>query len=613
MVDNNKIDEILQGRSLDAYNILGAHFSYEYNQQGVRFTVYAPNALKVSVIGTFNNWSGYDMEHYPSGVWSIFVRDVPELSLYKYRILNKDNISEDKIDPFAFFSELRPGNSSVVYNINNFQWSDSLWMNSRSKNFNSPLNIYEVHLSSWKTKSDANEFYNYNEIADILIPYVKEMGYTHIELLPLNEYPYDGSWGYQSSGYFSPTSRYGTPKDLMNFINRCHTEGIGVIMDVVPAHFVKDSFSLSKYDGSFIYENEYEDNRYSEWDTNLFDFTKPYVLSFVRSSLDFWLSYYHIDGLRYDAVSIMLYHSGDINKGINEGGLWFLKTTNFALQNRHPNVMLIAEDSSVFLKVTAPVVYGGVGFDYKWNFGWMHDTLEYFQMNPHNRQFNRGKLTFAMDYFYNEIFLLPISHDEVSHFKSSVINLMYGGNYDEKFSNLRCFYLFMMTHPGKKLNFMGNEIGQFEEWHDNKEIDWDILDYKKHEKFKYYFAELQKVYLHESSLYKNEYNKNSFNWININNPSNNSIFAYKRNDLEENSTYMLLNLSHIDYPNFALEVESSGWYEELINTDNEKFGGENKPSEKKCAKLINNKYYIYICLYKYSGCIIKKIKSTKNT
>ena len=608
MIDNNKINEVLQGRSVDAYNLFGSHFSYEYNQHGVRFTVYAPNALRVLIIGSFNNWSGYDMERHPSGIWTIFVRDVPEMALYKYRIFNQNNIPEDKIDPFAFFSELRPKNSSIVYNINNFQWSDDLWMNSRNKNFNSPLNIYEVHLSSWKIKDNPDEFYTYNEIANMLIPYVKKMGYTHIELLPLNEYPYDGSWGYQSSGYFSPTSRYGTPKDLMNFINRCHTEGIGVIMDVVPAHFVKDSFSLSKYDGSFLYENDSEDKRYSEWDTNLFNFTKPYVLSFVRSSLDFWLSYYHIDGLRYDAVSIMLYDSGDVNKGVNEAGLWFLKSTNFALQNRHPNVMLIAEDSSSFLKVTAPVVYGGVGFDYKWNFGWMHDTLEYFKMNPHSREFNRGKLTFSLDYFYNELFLLPISHDEVSHFKSSVINLMYG-DYDEKFSNLRCFYLFMITHPGKKLNFMGNEIGQFEEWYDNKEIDWDILDYEKHALFNNYFAALQKIYLNESSLYKNEYNRDSFNWINIDNTTNsNSIFAYKRSDLEGNSTYILLNLSDIDFPNFRLEVESSGWYEDLINTDNEKFGGKNKAFKKKQAKLIHNKYYIYVSLNKFNGLIIKKSK-----
>jgi len=440
MINNNEINNILQGNSLDAYNTFGAHFSYEYQQHGVRFTVYAPNAERVLLVGTFNDWSGYDMELHPSGVWSIFVKDVPEMSLYKYRIFTKENEIIDKIDPFAFFSELRPDTASIVYNINDFQWTDDLWMNSRTKNFNSPLNIYEVHLSSWKIKDNEYDFYNYNEIADIIIPYVKEMGYTHIELLPITEHPFDGSWGYQVSGYFSATSRSGNPKDLMKFINKCHNENIGVILDVVPAHFVKDSFSLSKYDGSYIYESNSDENRSSEWDTNLFDFTKPYVISFVRSSLDFWLSYYHMDGLRYDAVSIMIYESGDLNKGVNEAGLWFLRSSNFALQNRHPNVMLIAEDSSVFSKITAPVVYGGVGFDYKWNFGWMHDSLEYFQLNPYDRSSNRHKLKFSIEYFYNELYLLPVSHDEVSHFKNSVVNLMYG-DYDEKFSNLKCFYL----------------------------------------------------------------------------------------------------------------------------------------------------------------------------
>ncbi|WP_294376761.1 1,4-alpha-glucan branching protein GlgB [uncultured Clostridium sp.] len=605
MIDNNKLDEILQGRSLDAYNTFGAHFSYEYNQNGVRFTVYAPNACNVSLVGTFNNWSGYNMERHPSGVWSIFVKDVEEMSLYKYRIFTTENEVFDKSDPFAFFSQKRPDTASIVYNINDFYWTDEGWMNSRTKNFNSPLNIYEVHLSSWKMKS-GNDFFNYNEFADMIIPYVKEMGYSHIELLPLNEYPFDGSWGYQSSGYFSATSRYGNPKDLMNFINRCHNENIGVIMDVVPAHFVKDSFSLGKYDGSYVYESDYEDKRYSEWDTNLFDFTKPYVISFVRSALDFWLSYYHIDGLRYDAVSIMIYENGDINKGINEAGLWFLRNSNFMLQNRHPNVMLIAEDSSVFPKVTAPVVYGGVGFDYKWNFGWMHDTLEYFQMNPDVRQFNRHKMTFSFDYFYNEVFLLPISHDEVSHFKSSVIKMMYG-DYDEKFSNLRCLYLFMMTHPGKKLNFMGNEIGQFEEWRHDKELDWDILDYPKHVKFKNFFETLQKIYLSESSLYKNEYNRNSFNWIDISiNSDCNCIFAYKRNDLEGNSLYIILNLSNKKYSDFLIEVDHSGWYLELINTESEIFGGENKISKKKRTKIINSKHYISVSLNKFNGLILKK-------
>ncbi|MGN0144347.1 MAG: 1,4-alpha-glucan branching protein GlgB, partial [Clostridium sp.] len=592
MIDNNIINHILQGNSLDAYNTFGAHFAYEYKQHGVRFTIYAPHAVRVQVVADFNNWSGYDMDRLPSGVWSIFIKDVPEMSLYKYRIFTQDNKSIDKIDPFAFYSELRPNNSSIIYDINSFNWTDDIWMNSRVKNFDSPLSIYELHLSSWKMKSGYNNFYNYKDLADMLIPYVKEMGYTHIELLPITEYPFDGSWGYQASGYFSPTSRYGSPKDFMKFIDKFHNAGIGVIMDVVPGHFVRDSFSLSRFDGTYMYEKNYEDNRYTEWDTNIFDFTKPYVLSFVRSSLDFWLSYYHIDGLRYDAVSTMLYESGDVNKGINEPGLWFLKSSNYLLQNRHPNVMLIAEDSSPFIKVTAPVVYGGVGFDYKWNFGWMHDTLEYFGMNPSEREHNRYKLTTSLEYFYNEVYLLPVSHDEVSHFKTSVVNMMYGG-YDEKFSNLKCFYLFMFTHPGKKLNFMGNEIGQFEEWYDNKEINWSVLDYPKHQIFKNYFAKLQKIYKTESCLYKNDYNANSFSWINTDNASK-CIFAYKRNDLNNNLCYVILNLSDKSYSSFLLEVDSYGWYYELLNSEDEELDKTDKSSKRKCSKKINSKYYISV-------------------
>lgn len=606
MIDNNSINYILQGNSLDAYNTFGAHFTYEYKQHGIRFTVYAPNAAKVQIVADFNNWLGYDMTHLPSGVWTIFIKDVPEMSLYKYRIFTQDNKSIDKIDPFAFYSELRPNNSSKVYNINGFNWTDDKWMNSRNKNFNSPLNIYELHLSSWKRKINDESFYNYRELADMIIPYVKEMGYTHIELLPITEYPFDGSWGYQASGYFSPTSRYGSPKDLMEFINKFHNAGIGVIMDVVPGHFVRDSFSLSRFDGTYMYEKNYEDGRYTEWDTNIFDFTKPYVLSFVRSSLDFWLSYYHIDGLRYDAVSTMLYESGDKNKGINEPGLWFLKSSNFLLQNRHPNVMLIAEDSSPFIKVTAPVVYGGVGFDYKWNFGWMHDTLEYFGMNPYERESNRHKLMFSLEYFYNEIFLLPISHDEVSHFKNSIVNMMYG-NYDEKFSNLKCFYLFMFTHPGKKLNFMGNELGQFEKWYYNREIDWSILNYPKHVMFKNYSAQLQYIYKSESCLYKNDYNMNSFKWIDCTNNSN-CIFAYKRDDLEGNSCYIILNLSNKSYDSFLLQVDSYNIYHEILNSDDLLYGGTSNSPKKISAETLNNKYYISVSLKEFNGLIIKAEK-----
>ena len=606
MIDKNRIEDYLNGNSLDSYYTFGAHFTHEYNQDGVRFTVYAPNASRVMVVGSFNDWQGYDMDRLDSGVWTIFAKDIPELSLYKYRIFTKDHKIIDKIDPFAFYSELRPNTASKVYNINNFPWSDNEWMHKRTKNFNSPMNIYEVHLGSWKQKINSSEnhnFYSYNELCDMLIPYVKEMGYTHIELLPITEYPYDGSWGYQSSGYFSPTSRYGTPKEFMNFINTCHNNNIGIIMDIVPGHHVKDSASLYKYDGSYVYESDNESLRFAEWDTALFDFTKPHVISYVKSSLDFWLTYYHIDGLRYDAVSTLIYVDGDINKGVNEPALWFLKNTNFALQNKHKTAMLIAEDSSIYLKVTAPVVYGGVGFDYKWNFGWMHDTLEYFALSPSDREYSRHKMTFSLDYFYNEIFLLPISHDEVSHFKCSVINRMYG-NYDEKFDNLKCLYLFMMTHPGKKLNFMGNELGQFDVWNDSEELCWNLLEYPKHKYFNNYIKKLHSVYLCESSLSKNDYNAKSFKWTELSG-YHNCIFAYCRDDLNGSQTYIILNLSNNSYDNINVKVDYSGIYHEILNTDDSEFDGSGQTNGTVISEIAPYGHYININIAPFSGVIFK--------
>lgn len=607
MINNKEIEEYLQGNSLTGYNSFGAHFTFEYNQNGIRFTVYAPNAKKVQLVGTFNNWSGYDMDYLPCGVWTLFINNAHEFDLYKYRIITNQGETIDKADPFSFYNEKRPNTASIIYNINNYNWSDESFLENRTKNFNSPLNIYEVHVSSWKIKdADNNSFYNYKELASMLIPYAKEMGYTHIELLPITEYPFDGSWGYQTSGYYSPTSRYGTPKDFMYFVNECHNNNIGVILDVVPGHHVKDMHALYNFDGNYLYENNDINKRFTEWDTALFDFTKPHVLSFVKSSLDFWISYYHIDGLRYDSVSTLIYTDGDLNKGINDPGLWFLKNTNFNLQNKYKSVMIIAEDSSIYPKVTAPVPYGGIGFDYKWNFGWMHDTLEYFELSPGDREFWRSKLTFSIEYFYSEIFLLPISHDEVSHFKKSVINRMYG-DYDEKFSNLRCFYLLMFTHPGKKLNFMGSEFGQFDAWYDNQEIDWAILEYPKHAIFKNYLCTLHNIYINESSLFRNDYNMQSFSWLNTHDNLN-CIFAYKRDDLESNKTYIVHNLSDKAYSNYCLEVDEPGVYKELINSNDKIFDGDGRINGNLNTMSINNKYYLNLFLTPYTS-IIFKIKN----
>ena len=404
------IEEYLNGMGTDSWKVFGAHFSHEYDQDGVRFTVYAPNAQKVSLIGSFNNWQGYDMFREPSGIWSIFARDIPENSLYKYRITTQTGDVYDRSDPFAFFSEQRPNTASIVYNMEgHFHWSDNEWMSHREKNICGPMNIYEVHAGSWK--KDGEKFLRYGELAEELIPYLKEMGYTHVELLPLTEHPLDASWGYQPSGYFSATSRYGTPEELMSLIDRCHRENIGVILDFVPVHFVSDFYALHQYDGGAVYESQEESQRYTEWGSVRFDYTKPHVISFVRSALDFWLHHYHLDGIRYDAVSNLIYPNGQPEKGVYEAGVWFLKNANYYLRRKYPGVMLIAEDSSQFLKVTAPVEYGGLGFDYKWDFGWMHDTLEYLALPPAQRQQERGKFLHSTSYFYQETYLLPFSHE----------------------------------------------------------------------------------------------------------------------------------------------------------------------------------------------------------
>lgn len=607
-MDMKLLDAYLQGGSLEGYQVFGAHLCHEYDQDGARFTVYAPNAARIRLIGDFNGWTGYDMDRHPSGVWSIFVQGVQEMQMYKYQIYTAEGETYDRADPFAFYSELRPNTASIVYNLNDFPWTDEAWLQTRDKGYNKPLSIYEVHAGSWKIKDlpEDERFYRYDELAELLIPYVKKMGYTHIELMPLTEYPFDKSWGYQVTGYFSATSRYGKPKDLMYFINRCHEQGVGVILDFVPAHFVTDFYALHQFDGGFVYESEYQDARYSEWGTVLFDYTKPHVISFLKSAINFWITYYHFDGIRYDAVSNLLYRNGDTNGPVNETGVWFLKNCNYALQKRHPDVMLIAEDSSNFLKVTAPVEYGGLGFDYKWDLGWMNDTLDYLSVPAAHRSSVHNKLSFSMGYFYNDIFLLPLSHDEVVHGKKTVIDKI-AGNYEEKFHQLRTLYLYMYTHPGKKLNFMGNELAEFKEWDEEKALGWNLLDYPAHKDFYQYIQALQHLYLEEKALYQEDYHPQSFTWLDVNNASQ-CVFAYKRSDLDKNDLYVVLNFSNRMYVNYHLPVSHYGVYGELINTDDTAFGGKGKVNaEELRASLRSGKYMLELTVAPFSACIFKQI------
>ncbi|WP_244833561.1 1,4-alpha-glucan branching protein GlgB [Clostridium sp. BJN0001] len=599
----SEINEYLQGHSYKAYKVFGSHIVRQNGKNGIKFTVYAPEAMEVFLIADFNNWQPILMKKILYGIWTLFVEGNFEGSYYKYKIKNKNGHLADKIDPFAFYSELRPGTASRVYNIKGFKWTDKEYMKKRYKNFDMPLSIYEVHLGSWKIKNkEKKTFYTYREMSKILIPYVKEKGFTHIELMPINEYPFDGSWGYQISGFFSATSRYGEPKDLMYFIDKCHKEGIGVIFDFVPGHFVKDYSALYEYDGSHVFESEYDDKSSSEWGTAIFDYTKPHVISFLKSSINFFITYFHFDGVRYDAVSNMVYVDGDINKGINESGVWFLKNLNYEMQMKHPRVMYIAEDSSIYNKVTKPVIYGGLGFDYKWCFGWMHDSFQYFMMPQYEKRNNRNKLMFSMHYFYNENYLLPISHDEVSHYKNSVINKM-NGTYEEKFSLLRCFYLYMFTHPGKKLNFMGNEFAQFDEWKEDRELCWNLYNFPKHNIFSEFFKDLQNIYRNEKSLYKADYNKGGFSWIYT---DKECVFIYKRDSLDGDAAYVVLNLSNTRYDNLKVIVDDPYEYYEIINTDDKKYDGSGVINHKIYTSKNGEQNYILINIAKMSGSIIKK-------
>ena len=601
-----EFDRYLQGDSLSGYEIFGAHLCREYDQDGVRFTVYAPGAAKVEIIGSFNQWVTWPMQREESGIWSVFIGGAKEGDMYKYHITTAQGEVHDRMDPFAFYSEVRPATASIVYQVEGYPWGDQEWMNSRSKNYNSPMSIYEMHPGSWKTK-DAQEdrrFYHYDELAEELIPYVKEMGYTHIELMPLTEHPFDGSWGYQVAGYFSPTSRYGEPRQLMKLVDACHQAGIGVILDFVPLHFVRDFYALHMYDGGYLYESEYEEKRYSPWGTALFDFTKPHVLSFLKSAIDFWLSRYHFDGIRYDAVSNLIYHDGDPGKGINEPGVWFLKNCNYAIGQRHPNVMLIAEDSSQCLKVTAPVAYGGMGFDYKWSLGWMHDTLDFFALPPEVRAANKKKFTHSLHYFYQDIFILPFSHDEVVHGKKTIIDKLYG-DYGQKFDQLRCLYLYMYTHPGKKLNFMGNELAEFKEWDEAKQLGWNLLTYPAHEAFWRYYRKLLHVYKEQPALYGEDYNMLGFRWIDKGERYP-ALFAYERSAMEE-KIFVVLNLSDRPAHNYMLDVGRPGEYEVLLDTALPEYGGSISLKSVLKAKSRGPIHWgVDLMMQPLSGCIIKR-------
>ncbi len=571
-MNKNIITKYYQGHCLNAYELFGAHLSEENKHQGVRFTVYAPHAKHIQVIGSFNDWScvGCDMKRMDEqGIWSLFIKDVKAGDMYKYRVTQASGRVVDKMDPYAFHSELRPNTASIVCDVNFDLWRDQTWMKKRTKNYDRPLNIYEMHLGSWK-KPDDVEFVNYRDIADDLIAYLKEMHFTHVEFMPLCEYPFDGSWGYQCSGYFSVTSRYGTCEDLAYLINALHKANIGVIMDFVPVHFVRDDFSLSYFDGTPLYEYEKAHDADSQWGTANFNLWREEVRSFLMSAAAFWLDKYHVDGIRMDAISNIIHWHGNKDLGENQGALDFIRRMNYHLSKDFQGVMLIAEDSSDFPNVTKLTIDQGLGFDYKWDLGWMNDTLKYLELDPVYRKWHHNQITFSMAYFYSERFLCEFSHDEVVHGKKTIIDKLWG-TYEQKFAQLRTLYMYMFTHPGKKLNFMGNEMAHFREWDEQKENDWFLLTYPLHDAFRRYFAKLCALYQSEKPLYENDYDWESFRWIDPDNADEN-LFSYIRKG-KTKDIVVILNFSPNAYKGHRFGVLHKGTYQEILNSERDVWGG----------------------------------------
>lgn len=592
------------GDNFKSYEMLGSHKVKIDGVDGWRFAVWAPKAVSVRVVGDFNDWNGYDkmLERIEtSGVWYGFFTDIEEGMLYKYAIEAEDGETYYKADPYAVKSELRPGTASVTKDIsNNYKWGDKAWISARGKNstLTEPMNIYEIHIGSWKIHDDGS-FYTYRELADELVPYVKKMGYTHIELMPITEYPFDGSWGYQVTGFFSATTRYGESEDLKYLIDKCHKNHIGIIMDWVPAHFPRDAHGLRMFDGTPVYE--YADPRLGEhkdWGTMVFDYSKSEVVSFLISSAHFWAEQYHIDGIRVDAVSSMLYRDYSRNDGEwvpNEYGgngnleaVDFLKKLNKIMGTEFPNFMMVAEESTAWPLVTAPPENDGLGFNYKWNMGWMNDTLRYMGMDPYFRKDNHSLLTFMMMYAYSENYILPLSHDEVVHGKGSMLNKMFG-EYDEKFAAYRTLLGYYMTMPGKKMLFMGGEFGQMLEWRYDDQLEWNVLEIDKHKRLHQYVKDLNHFYMENKALWELDTSWDGFRWVNEAD-SENSVLSYiRRGRHAADNVVVVANFTPVERPIYKIGVPLAGEYEVVFHSSAVKYGG-NKRITKKVYKTKNMQF-----------------------
>ena len=586
------------GRDCRAFDYMGAHPFVQDGEQGYLFRVYAPEAEKVSVMGEFNDWNRNAdyMTRDEQGIWEKFIPNIPEYAAYKYSVWAKSGDVFDKSDPYGFHFETRPGNATKAYDIDGYEWGDASWLDWRKKHlpYSNPVNIYECHLGSWKMHEDGN-FYSYRQLADELVPYVKEMGYTHIEFMPLTEYPFDGSWGYQVIGYFAATSRYGTPKDLMYLIDKAHQAGLGIIMDWVPAHFPKDGCGLVEFDGSHLYE--YADPlkmEHKEWGTRVFDYGKVSTRNLLFSSAMFWIEKFHMDGLRVDAVASMLYldynRQGEWRPNVHGGrenleAVDFLRLLNEYILTDHPDVMMIAEESTAWPMVTKPGYDGGLGFNFKWNMGWMNDMLCYCSADPFFRKDMHDKITFSFMYAFSENYILPLSHDEVVHGKCSLISKM-PPPYENQFGGLRALYGYMAAHPGKKMLFMGGEFAQFSEWAYQRGLDWMLLDYPAHRQMQAYVKALNHFYLATPQLWEQDTDWRGFEWISHEDNRNN-IIAFRRMAKDGSDIVVVVNFSPEEQQEYRIGVPITGTYEEIFTSDKTEFGGsgmangklktENKP------------------------------------
>lgn len=579
-----------EGRYQNSYHKFGAHIREIDGITGINFAVWAPNALRVSVIGDFNNWDGrvYPMQkHEANGVWEIFIPDLRDGIHYKYEIKSKyHDYLVEKADPYAFYAEHRPKTASIAYNIDHYEWADSTWMEARKEQniLEKPMHIYEVHPGSWKRQDD-NSWLTYRELAHELVDYVKDMGFTHIELMPVAEHPLDASWGYQVTGYYAPTSRFGTPEDFMYFIDYCHQNDIGVILDWVPAHFPKDGHALSFFDGTHLYEHDDSRQReHPDWGTRIFNYGRNEVRNFLISNALFWLEKYHIDGLRVDAVSSMIY----LNFGREEGewipnqygsnenleAIAFMQEANTVIHAQFPGAVTIAEESTAWAMVSRPTYVGGLGFTLKWNMGWMHDTLKYLQKDPIYRRYHHHQLTFSMMYAFSENFVLSLSHDEVVHGKGSIMGKM-AGDWWQKFASVRLLSGYQMTHPGKKLMFMGQEIGQWREWSEERSLDWHLLELPTHQGLQSWVRDLGSLYREQTALFELDFTPDGFQWIDAND-ADNSIYTYMRIAKDPlDFIVVVANFTPIPRNNYRVGVPEWGFYKELLNSDADIYGGSN--------------------------------------